>query len=220
MPDPTPAPVALVTGGEGDLASALAQELGLAGYRVLAPGRKDLDVSRSESVDAFFSSLEPIDLLVNNAGIAGDGLLARQDAATWSEVIDVNLKGAFLCARAAAPAMLRRRSGHIVQVGSFAAHHPGIGQTAYASAKAGLEGLTRSLAAELGKRNIRVNCVLPGFLETKMTAPLGLEIREQARERHQLGRFNTPEEAARFIALLDRSPHVSGQVFQLDSRTG
>src|SRR6056297_1496654 len=118
MPDPFPAPLALVTGGEGDLARSLAAELEGSGYEVLAPGRAELEVSSARSVESYFASLERLDLLVNNAGIAGDGLFARQDRATWGRVIDVNLKGAFLCAQQAARLMLPARRGHILQVGS------------------------------------------------------------------------------------------------------
>lgn len=218
MPDPSPAPLAVVTGGEGDLARALAAELEGSGYEVLAPGRSELEVSSARSVESYFASLERLDLLVNNAGIAGDGLFARQDRATWGRVIDVNLKGAFLCAQQAARLMLPARRGHILQVGSYAGRHPSIGQSAYAASKAGLEGLTQSLAAELGGRNIRVNCVLPGFLETRMTASLADAVRERARVRHRLGRFNTVAEASRFIVRIVEAPHLSGQVFQLDSR--
>lgn len=212
------APVVVITGGAGDLAAALRAEFAAAGAEVHSPARSELDVRCAESVQAFFSRFERVDVLVNNAGVTGDALMARLDAEGWDAVLDTNLKGAFLCARAAARLMIRQRSGHIVQIGSYSAVNPPIGQTAYASSKAGLIGLTKSLAKELGGRNVRVNCVLPGFLETKMTAGLGEGPRAAALERHALGRFNTKEDAALFIRMLTTLEHVSGQVFQLDSR--
>lgn len=211
-------PLAVITGGEGDLAGKIAIALREIGYQVLTPGRSELEVTDAAGVKDYFSALDSLDLLINNAGVAGDGLFLRQSADEWSSIVDTNLKGAFLCSQAAAAKMIRRREGHILQIGSYAARHPAIGQSAYAAAKAGLEGLTRSLAAELGPRNIRVNAVLPGFLETRMTAPLSDATKEAALARHRLGRFNTVEEAARFIAELSTFQHISGQVFQLDSR--
>ncbi len=108
--------------------------------------------------------------------------------------------------------------GAIINLGSFSARFGTIGQPNYAAAKAGLIGLTQSMARELGKRNVRVNCVLPGFLETKFTADVSEEAKQRILHTHELGRFNTAEDAARFIAFLDTMPLVSGQIFQLDSR--
>ncbi len=213
-----PKPIAVITGGEGDLAIVLAAQLAEAGFSVLAPGHRELDVTSSASVDTFFEAQERVDLLINNAGITRDGLFLKQSPDDWNVVIDTNLKGAQLCSRAAAGLMMRARCGHIINVGSYSGIRPPHGQTAYAASKAGLIGLTKSYALELGKRNIRTNCVLPGFLETRMTAPLSDAVKEAARAKHALGRFNTVEEAARFIVFLHSSPHLSGQVFQLDSR--
>ena len=117
--------------------------------------------------------------------------------------------------------MLRARRGHIVFISSFSALHPPAGQAAYAAAKAGLIGLSKSLARELGPAGIRVNAILPGFLDTPMTAGLSAERREQVRRDHALGRFNDPEAVAAFLVHLhNHLPHTSGQVFQLDSRVG
>lgn len=210
--------IAVITGGNGDLASGIAVVLRAASYEVMTPSRVELDVRDSASVSRYFAALKRLDLLVNNAGITGDSLLARQSPSEWSDVIDTNLKGAYLCSQAAALIMMKQRDGHIVNIGSYSADHPPPGQTAYAAAKAGLVGLTKSFAKEFGKRNLRINCVLPGFLETKMTAGLSSEAKETALTRHQLRRFNTVKEASRFIAFLATTEHVSGQVFQLDSR--
>ncbi len=211
-------PRIIVTGGRGGLATALARHFRALGAEVHRPGREDLDVRRVESVEAYFSAFDQLDVLVNNAGITGDNLMAKLSPQGWDEVIDTNLKGAYLCSRAAARLMGPRRRGHIIQIGSFSALHPSPGQAAYAASKAALIGLTKSLAKELGPDNIQVNCVLPGFLETRMTQDLPEAVLEAARARHCLGRFNTVEESARFIAQLSGFGHISGQVFQLDSR--
>lgn len=211
-------PVAVITGGGGDLAKAIAKCLLPAGWEVHAPGRKELDVTSSESVDRFFDSLDRIDLLINNAGITRDSLFAKQSPDDWQQVIDVCLKGAHLCSQKAAALMLRQRSGHILNIGSFSALRPPIGQTAYAAAKAGLIALTKSYALELGKRNIQVNCILPGFLETKMTAKLSEKARDAALQKHALRSFTTVDEAAEQIVFLARCQNLSGQVFQHDSR--
>lgn len=210
----------VITGGEGDLARSIRTALQEAGgYKVHSPGRNQLDVRLAESVREYFQSLPQVDILINNAGIIRDRPVIKMAEVDWDEVIETNLRGTFLCSQAALRHMSRQRSGHIIQIGSYSAIHPPFGQTNYAAAKAGLIGLTKSLALEMGKRNVKTNCVLPGFLETKMTANLSLEIVEQARANHALGRFNTVKEAAGFILWLAGTENVSGQIFQLDSRT-
>jgi NAD(P)-dependent dehydrogenase (short-subunit alcohol dehydrogenase family) len=206
----------LITGGEGDLARALQKEFPL--DHVHAPGRKAMDVRDEVQIGAYFSKLERLDVLIANAGLTRDGAAVNLSAADFDEVVDTNLRGAFLCARAALKLMVRQRSGHIVLIGSRAARHGTRGQSAYAAAKAGLIGLAQSLAKEYGARNIRCNVVLPGFMETKMTAGLSPQRREEVQAEHVLGRFNTVENAARAVAFLARLDHVSGQVFTLDSR--
>ena len=177
-----------------------------------------MDVREEAQVEAYFSRLDRVDVLIANAGVTRDGVVAGLGTDDFNEVVNVNLRGAFLCARAALKLMLRQRSGHIVLIGSRAAKHGTRGQSAYAAAKAGLAGLAMSIAQEYGARNVRCNVVLPGFLETRMTAGLSPKRREEVRAEHALGRFNTVENAARFIAFLARLDHVSGQVFTLDSR--
>jgi 3-oxoacyl-[acyl-carrier protein] reductase len=159
-------------------------------------------------------------LLVNNAGIVRDDLFVKMSEADWDAVVETNLRGAFLCARAAVKLMVRRRSGHIVNVASYSGSYGAVGQSNYAAAKSGLIGLTKSLSLELGKREVRVNAVMPGFLRTKLNAHLSEARWAEVLGAHALGRLNTVEDAARFIAFLDTMEHVSGQVFQLDSRVG
>lgn len=208
----------MVTGGTGGLGQALAAALARENYEVHAPGRTELDVTDSARITAAFAALPKVDLLICNAGLTADASMARLTEADWTRVVEANLSGAWRCAREVLPGMLSRKRGHIVFIGSWSAFRPSIGQAAYAAAKAGLVALTQNLASEGGPSDVRVNCVLPGFLDTPMTRRLPAEVIEAARERHLLGRFNTPEDAARFVVFLDSLSHVSGQVFQLDSR--
>lgn len=217
--NPDDRPLAVITGGAGHLATATAKELERAGYSVLAPGRGELDVTDPESAKSFFKGLTSLKLLVNNAGITIDRTMLKLTEEDWDKVLSTNLDGAFRCSRLAAKLMMRT-GGHIINIGSYSALSPPVGQANYAASKAALIGLTKSLAIELGSRDIQVNCVLPGFLETKMTAQLSDSARERALSKHVLGRFNTPECAAAFVAQLAGMPHISGQVFQLDSRVG
>jgi 3-oxoacyl-[acyl-carrier protein] reductase len=211
----------LITGGRGDLAKAIAETFAEAQWHVAAPARPALDVADPASVRNWFSGHPTPDLLVCAAGSTRDRPLLRLTEPDWDRVLADNLTGAARCARAALPAMVRRRSGHIVFVSSWSAHHPPPGQAAYAAAKAGLLGLMRSLAREVGPANIRVNAILPGFLETNMTRPLSPERIQSVRRSHVLGRFNHPAQVAEFLLFLEsRLPHTSGQIFQLDSRVG
>jgi 3-oxoacyl-[acyl-carrier protein] reductase len=219
MTDASPT-VALITGGAGDLAQAVRAELEAQGWTVHAPARAELDVTDKAQVQQVISALPRLDLLVHNAGITRDRRMLNMSEEEFSEVLEVNLKGAFLCTQAALKLMVKQRCGHIVNIGSFSALSGPVGQTNYAAAKAGLIGLTQSTAAEHGARGVRANCVLPGFLDTKMTRHLLADEGHRARvlSAHALGRLNTAADAARFIAFLHSMENVSGQVFQLDSR--
>jgi len=209
---------AVITGGGGGLGQALLGAFSTPGWEVVAPGRQELDVSASESVQSYFQT-RPVDLLVCNAGITRDGLLSRLQEPEWDQVLNVNYHGALRCAEAALPAMVKQGGGHIVFISSYSAIHPPLGQVAYAAAKAALLGLTRDLASRYGANGIRVNAILPGFLETKMTASVSEKRRGEVLAHHSLGRFNTVSEVAVFIRFLEESlPHTSGQIFQLDSR--
>ncbi|MCB1209424.1 MAG: SDR family oxidoreductase [Verrucomicrobiales bacterium] len=215
-----PAPRVVITGGEGDLAQAIAAVFRTDGWEVLAPGRDALDVTQTNSVRDFFAPLERLDLLIHQAGSLRDVPMLRMETADFADVLDVHLTGAFRCAQAALKKMTRQRIGHIIHIGSYSALIGPAGQANYAAAKAGLIGLTQSLAAEYGARNVRVNCVLPGFLDTKMTRHLLDDPVRKAEilATHTLGRLNTPSEVAHFISQLHRMQNVSGQIFQLDSR--
>lgn len=177
-----------------------------------------MDVTSTVAVTALYSTLGPLDLLINNAGVIADSPMMLAKPSQWNNVLAVNLDGAFRCSRAALKIMVKQRRGHIINIGSFAALNGTEGQSSYAAAKAGLIALTQSVATEYGPRNVRCNCVLPGFLETRMTRAVLARRREEVLASHALGRLNNVEDAARFIVQLDSFEHISGQVFQLDSR--
>lgn len=159
-----------------------------------------------------------VDILVNNAGITRDKLIMRMTEEDWDAVLDTNLKGAFLCAKTAATLMLKQKSGVIVNVGSVIGKAGGAGQTNYSASKAGLVGLTKSLAKELGSRNIRVNAVAPGFIETEMTEVLKPEYRETIVKQIPLGRLGASEDVARVVAFLcsEDAAYVQGEVISID----
>ena len=208
----------IITGGNGGLARAIAARFADGGWQVDAPGRTALDVTDAAAVRSYFATRAP-DLLVCNAGVIRDKPLARLADADWQDVIDANFHGARLCAVACLDAMAARGGGHVVFISSFSALHPPAGQSAYATAKAALIGLAQGLGAEVGSNGIRMNVVLPGFLETPMTRDVSAARRVEILAAHTLGRFNTPQVVAAFLWHLHHDlPHTSGQVFQLDSR--
>lgn len=212
--------VALITGGAGELAQAIRAELESQGWQVHAPSHQEMDVTDKAQVQRVIGALGRLDLLIHAAGITRDGLMLKMIESEFSEVLAVHLKGAFLTSQAALKLMVKQRAGHIIHIGSFSALAGRAGQANYAAAKAGLIALTQSTAAEYGARGVRANCVLPGFLETKMTKHLmdDPEHRRQVLAGHTLGRLNCVQDVARFITFLDGMKSVSGQLFQLDSR--
>jgi 3-oxoacyl-[acyl-carrier protein] reductase len=161
---------------------------------------------------------ETIDVLVNNAGITRDGLMLRMQEQDWDDVLATDLKGPFLCIREAAQVMSHRRSGHIINIASITGVQGREGQSNYSAAKAGLVGLTKTAARELGPFDIKVNAVLPGFLDTSLGRTVSTAIKERILREHVLGRTTDAEEAAEFIYQLSLMRNVSGQVFNLDNR--
>ncbi len=187
-------------------------------WEVFAPDREELDVLDLGKVNSVLGSL-PVDLLVCAAGTIRDAPLVRMDESMWDEVFAVNFTAAAACAAAVLPGMTGRGRGHIVFISSCSALHPPVGQAAYATAKAALLGLTASLARDNGRHGVRVNAILPGFLETGMTREVSITRKAKILNDHVLGRFNTPESVAKFIRFLhDQLPETSGQVLQLDNR--
>lgn len=159
-----------------------------------------------------------IDVLVNNAGIIKDNLILKQTEVEWDEVISVNLKGVFNVTRSAVKCMLKNRNGHIINISSLSGIRGSFGQSAYSSAKGGLIGFSKTLARELGPRNIKVNVILPGFVLTDMGNKIGGEKIKEKIQENCLGRINEPEDIANFVYFLAQTENISGQVFNIDSR--
>lgn len=207
-----------ITGGSGGLGQAIQAEFKSPFWEIIAPRRANLDLQNIEEIESSLSS-RSIDLLVCAAGITRDVSLIRASQSHWDDVYSINYQAAAACAKAALPGMIERGRGHIVFISSYSAIHPPHGQVAYAAAKAALLGLTTGLAAEYGLRGIRVNAVLPGFLETPMTEIVSNQRKKEISNAHVLGRFNHPQTVGKFIRFLHEDlTETSGQVFQLDSR--
>ena len=229
--------VVVITGGGGTLGGAFAGEFAAAGWTVALGVRTQngaheyhggsictirLDVTDAALINAAIDQVVArwgrIDALINNAGTIADAPIWNVAADDFDQVLSVNLKGAFLCAKSVLRPMLRQREGHIVNVSSFSGRVGARGQTSYAAAKAGLFGLTTSLAQEVASRNIRVNAVLPGILQSRMTSHLTQEQMRAYAQANALGRINSPVEVAKFVVFLAGMQNISGQLFQLDSR--
>jgi 3-oxoacyl-[acyl-carrier protein] reductase len=197
-----------------------------AGEIAASTGRRALaarvDVSNSESarelIEHAVAELGRIDILVNNAGTTRDNLIMRMSEAEWDLVLNINLKGAFNCSKAAIRPMMKQRFGRIVNISSVSGLAGQAGQTNYSSSKAGLIGFTKALAKEVGSRNITVNAVAPGFIETVLTADLPQELKEFSIKLTPLGRFGQPEDVARAVAFLvsDDASYITGQVLSVD----
>ena len=244
----TDAQTAFVTGGSRGIGRACAVALAEAGHRVAFCYSSDHDGAKATraavekagadtiavcadirdpaAVDSAFGEIEhalgPVEVLVNNAGTTEDGLVARMSDEQWQRVIDTNLTGAFHTIRRAAPKMMRARWGRIVNVSSVGAHRGGPGQANYAAAKAGLLGLTRSVARELAPRNVTCNVVAPGPIVTSMTEGLSDEWQVKAEEAVPLGRFGRPDEVSAVVAFLCSDPagYITGALVPVDGGLG
>ena len=200
-------------------AEAVAAECTALGVRAIAVVA---DISDETSVEALFKtateSFGRVDILVNNAGITRDTLILRMSTDQWDSVIDANLKGAFLCSRAASKIMLRQKSGRIVNIASVNGLRGSAGQTNYSASKAGLIGFSRSLAKELASRGITVNVVAPGFIDTQMTDAFEGDAREQLLKMIPLGRFGQSEDVGAAVAFLasEAASYITGQVLTVD----
>ncbi len=230
----------LVTGSTRGIGRAIAETLAKAGARVAVVGR-DLqkaqeaatavgngslgfacDVTDTAAIAKLVADVEAafgsIDVLVNNAGITRDNLVMRLKDEDWDAVINANLRGAFAAIRAVSRGMMKRRSGRIINISSIIGIIGNKGQANYAASKAGLIALTKSVAKELGSRNILVNAVAPGFIETEMTAAMTPEAREGLGKQIALERLGTPQDVAATVAFLasDLSSYITGQVLVVD----
>lgn len=235
--------IALVTGASRGIGAAIAQELGKQGATVIgtattaggaeninaslkAAGIKGLglalDVNSSTQIDAVLKEVSEkygdVSILVNNAGITKDTLLMRMSDEDWDAVISTNLSSVFRMSKAVLRPMMKARTGRIISISSVVGHMGNAGQTNYAAAKAGMTGFTKSLANEVGSRNITVNCIAPGFIETDMTAELSEEIKTQMLARIPLGRLGGVNEIAATVAFLasPSAAYITGETIHVN----
>jgi len=230
---------ALVTGASRGIGRGIAEELAAAGatvvlgYRTGEAEAEELavaiggravqaDVSDAESAKALVEAAGDIDILVNNAGLTRDGLLARMSDDDWHTVIDTNLSSVFYTCRAVCRPLMKKRAGAIVNVSSIVGVHGNWGQTNYAASKAGIIGFTKSLAKELGSRNVRANVVAPGYVKTQLTDVLPEEATQAMLEQTPLGRLGEPADVAGAVRFLcsDAASFVTGEVLLVDGGLG
>ncbi len=230
---------ALVTGGSRGIGRAIALELGRAGaevvvgYRTGAAEAEEVaaavggravqaDVADPESAKALVEAAGELAILVNNAGLTRDGLLPRMPDEDWRTVIETNLSSVFYTCRAAARGMMKRRAGAIVNISSVVGMHGNPGQTNYAASKAGIIGFTKSLARELGGRNVRANVVAPGYVATQLTDVLPPEVTELMLGSTPLGRLGSPADVAGAVRFLvsDEASFITGEVVLVDGGLG
>jgi 3-oxoacyl-[acyl-carrier protein] reductase len=209
---------------------AAAEALEATANEIKALGRKSLavtaDVSSSVDVNKFIetaaTTMGRIDILVNNAGVTRDQLIMRMTDEEWDTVLNIDLKSAFLCSRAVIRYMMKQRWGRIISIASVVGLGGNAGQANYASAKAGIIGLTKSIAKEVGSRNITANAIAPGFIETKMTEQLDEKQRQVLLQRIPLGSIGTPRDVAEAVAFLasEEAHYITGQVLSVDGGMG
>jgi 3-oxoacyl-[acyl-carrier protein] reductase len=181
-----------------------------------------IDVSSATDVQGVFDSIlkeyKPVDIVINNAGITRDGLLVRMKEVDWDLVLNINLKGSFLCSQQAAKQMMKQKSGSIVNIASIVGVMGNFGQSNYSASKSGLIGFTKTLAREVATRGIRANAVAPGFIDTEMTRILEESVRSKLIEQIPLARLGQPEDVARCVSFLvsENASYITGQVINVN----
>jgi len=230
---------ALVTGASRGIGRAIAQELARAGAAVVVgyrSGRDEgealaseiggravqADVSQPEDAARLVAEAGDLDILVNNAGLTRDGVLARMSDDDWRAVLETNLSSVFYTCRAVTRGMMKRRSGSIVNVSSIVGVHGNWGQSNYGASKAGIIGFTKSLAQELGSRNVRANVVAPGYVKTQLTDVIPADAKTKMLDLTPLGRFGEPEDVAGAVRFLcsDEASFITGGVVLVDGGLG
>ena len=231
-----PTSVALVTGGNRGIGLAIARALQSSGHRVVITFRTGtppqgfdavkMDVTSSESVDAAFSQIESEigipEIIVCNAGVTKDGLVMRMSDEDFESVIDANLTGAFRVSKRATKGLLKLKRGRLIFIGSVVGGVGAAGQVNYSASKAGLVGMARSYARELGSRGITANVISPGFVETDMTAELDDKRRSDIAAQVPLGRFSSPDEIADVVAFIasNQASYITGAIIPVDGGLG
>jgi 3-oxoacyl-[acyl-carrier protein] reductase len=235
--------VAIVTGASRGIGEAIAKQLSSCGAKIILIARnsdqlvavKETIISNggiAESMAGDVSNLNSIseivtntidkwgqiDILVNNAGIARDNIIMRMKEDDWDSVMNINLKGCFNGIKSVARPMIKNKAGRIINITSVIGQIGNAGQSNYAASKAGIMGLTKSMAKELGSRNITVNAVAPGYITTDMTNELNDEVKEQMKSSIPLGRLGTPDDVANLVCFLasDEAGYITGQTFNVD----
>lgn len=200
------------------LAGLVEEIKGLGGEATAVAGDVAVEADAAKLVEEAVATYGQLDILVNNAGITRDGLLLRMKSEDWDAVLDTNLKGAFLCIRAAAKVMSKQRSGRIINMSSVVGEMGNAGQANYCANKAGLLGLTKSVAKELARRNVTVNAITPGFIVTDMTENMTDKAREAMTEQIPLGRLGESDDIANAVLFLasDQASYITGQVLGIN----
>ena len=230
----------ILTGSTGGIGGSILQKLHSLNARVIATGTnqeklnkikanfdnvvvKKLDISNHSSIEQFMDECDEIfknkiDILINNAGITFDNLAIRMKDDEWNKVINLNLTSTFMLSKFAVKKMLKNKNGKIINITSVVGHTGNIGQANYAASKSGLIGMSKSLALEYGKKNIKVNCVSPGFIKSEMTDKIADNFKSSIEEKISLGRFGIPEDVANVVAFLSSnlSDYITGETIHVN----